>query len=394
VTDILKGIRVLDLTRIVAGPFATRMLADFGAEVIKIQTSPMAGGFESNTAPYFCTWNRNKRSITLAMDHPEARTLFLNLTAISDVVVENFSRRVMANWDLAYRRMEAVNQELVMLSMSGMGQTGPWRDHVAFGPTVQALGGLTHLTAYGPREPMGVGFAYADMVSGLYGAIAVLAALENREKTGRGQCIDLSEYETVCTALGPALMDAFVEKSETEPVEDHDLHRQAGSYGCYRCKGKDRWCVIAVYSEEEWQILCSLMGETALATDTRFSSRQDRQKHKRELDAVIGMWTLEQTAESAVERLQQAGITAGVVQNAQDLANDPQLAANNFFNTLDHPELGEITTETTPIRFNNTPRESWNASPLLGEANAYVFGELLGMSVADIRSYEKKGIIA
>jgi crotonobetainyl-CoA:carnitine CoA-transferase CaiB-like acyl-CoA transferase len=236
VTGILKGIRVLDFTRVVAGPFATRMLADFGAEVIKIQSSRTAGGFESNTAPYFCTWNRNKRSITLDMGHPEARELFLQLTAISDVVVENFSPRVMANWDLAYRRLLMVNTKLIMLSMSGMGQTGPWRDHVAFGPTVQALGGLTYLTGYEPREPMGVGFAYADMVSGLYGAIAVLTALENRDRTDRGQFIDLSEHEAVCTTLGPTLMEAFLNMRELEPAGDMDIHQQAGPYGCYRCQ--------------------------------------------------------------------------------------------------------------------------------------------------------------
>ena len=393
-SGILKGIRVLDLTRIVAGPFATRMLADFGAEVIKIQTSRMARGFESNTAPYFSTWNRNKRSITLAMDRPEARALFLSLVAISDVVVENYSPRVMTNWDLAYQCLETVNRELIMLSMSGMGQTGPWRDHVAFGPTVQALGGLTHLTAYGPQDPMGVGFAYADMVSGLYGAIAVLAALENREKTGRGQFIDLSEYEAVCTTLGPTFMEASLNLRKTEAEGNLDIRQQAGPYGCYRCQGPDRWCVIAVYSDDEWRALCGLMGETPLAVDARFSSSQSRRKYKCELDALIGMWTKGQTAESVVERLQQIGIAAGVVQNAEDLAKDPQLVANDFFRKLEHPVLGRMTTDTTPVRFKEIKRGAWKASPLLGEANDYVFGELLGLSESEIESYVKKGIIA
>jgi len=394
VVGILKGIRVLDLTRIVAGPFATRMLADFGAEVIKIQTYQMARGFESNTAPYFCSWNRNKRSVTLSMDHPEARALFLSLTAISDVVVENFSPRVMANWDLAYRRLEVVNRELIMLSMSGMGQTGPFRDHAAFGPTVHALGGLTNLTAYGPQDPMGVGFAYADMVSGLYGAIAVLAALENREKTGHGQFIDLSEYEAVCTTLSPTLMEAFLNTQKTEPDGDIDIHRQAGPYGCYRCQGPDRWCVIAVYSDDEWRSLCKEIGEPALAEDDRFSTTQSRKKHKDALDLVIGRWTEGRTAESVVAHLQKAGIAAGVVQNAADLASDPQLAANDFFTTLEHPVLGRVTTDTTPVRFKKIQRGAWKASPLLGEANDYVFGELLGLSESKIDAYIQKGIIS
>jgi crotonobetainyl-CoA:carnitine CoA-transferase CaiB-like acyl-CoA transferase len=394
VTGILKGIRVLDFTRVVAGPFATRMLADFGAEVIKIQSSRTAGGFESNTEPYFCTWNRNKRSITLDMGHPEARELVLQLTAISDVVVENFSPRVMANWDLAYHRLQMVNTKLIMLSMSGMGQTGPWRDHVAFGPTVQALGGLTYLTGYEPREPMGVGFAYADMVSGLYGAIAVLTALENRDRTDRGQFIDLSEHEAVCTTLGPTLMEAFLNMCELEPAGDMDIHQQAGPYGCYRCQGSDRWCVIAVYSEDEWQALCRVIGDPGLAEDDRFLTAQDRRKFKPALDLVIGGWTQGRSAESVIEHLQEAGVPAGVVQNAADLAGDPQLAANDFFTALDHPVLGRMTTETTPVKLKNSSLGPWKAAPLLGEANDYVFGELLGMRTSKIESYKQKGIIA
>jgi crotonobetainyl-CoA:carnitine CoA-transferase CaiB-like acyl-CoA transferase len=173
---ILQGVRILDLTRIVAGPYTTRILADFGAEVIKIQSAKMAKGIESNTTPYFCAWNRNKRSITLDMDHREARELFLNLVKISDIVVENFSPRVMVNWELNYDNLQKSNGKLIMLSMSGMGQTGPWKDFVAYGPTVQSLGGLTYLTAYASDSPMGFGYAYADMVSGLYGAISILAA--------------------------------------------------------------------------------------------------------------------------------------------------------------------------------------------------------------------------
>jgi crotonobetainyl-CoA:carnitine CoA-transferase CaiB-like acyl-CoA transferase len=394
VAGILKDLRVLDFTRIAAGPFTTRMLADFGAEVIKIQSSKMEGGLESNTAPYFCAWNRNKRSITLDMGYSEARELFLQLSKISDVVVENFSPRVMPNWDLDYRKLQSANKKLIMLSMSGMGHTGPLKDHVAFGPTVQALGGLTHLTAYSSEDPMGVGYAYADMISGLYGAIAVLAALGYRDRTGQGQFIDLSEYEAVCTTLGPSLMDAFINMREIGPVGNVDIHRHAGPHGCYKCLGSDRWCVIAVYSDDEWQALCRVIGDPAIKEDYRFSSAQNRQEHRQALDSLIGNWTKRQTAEKVVKRLQQVGIAAGVVQNAEDLAADPQLVANDFFTTLDHPVLGRITTDTTPVKLRNNPRGSWKASPLLGEANYYVFGELLGMTETEIRSYIQKGIIA
>lgn len=391
---ILDGIRVLDLTRIVAGPYATRILADFGAEVIKVQTSGLAKGIESNATPYFCAWNRNKKSITLNLDHPEARELFLKLVKISDVVVENFTPRVMSNWGLQYENLRKSNAQLIMLSMSGMGQTGPWKDYAAFGPTVQALGGLTYLTAYGPNEPMGLGYAYADMVAGLYGAIAVLEALEHRDRTGQGQSIDLSEYEAVCTTLGSALMHAGLDLNEIFPSGNDDPNLPAAPYGCYRCSGEDRWCVVAVFNESQWLGLCSVLDKPAWSASEKFSSSANRKKFKDELDRHIGRWMEEQTAENAVERLQQAGVPAGVVQNAEDLANDPQLLSNGFFISLNHPVIGKIETDTYPFRFKSRQQASWKAAPLLGEDNHFVFGTLLGMSEAMIQAYTNRGIIA
>lgn len=390
---ILQGLRVLDLTRIVAGPSATRILADFGAEVIKVQSERIATGIESNTTPYFCAWNRNKKSITLNMDYPEARELFLKLVKISDIVVENFSPRVMSNWELNYDKLKKANSNLIMLSMSGMGQTGPWKDFLAFGPTVQSLGGLTYLTSYSQDEPMGFGYAYADMVSGLYGAISILSALEHRDRTGQGLYIDLSEYEAVCTLIGPALMDAFVNQKEIMPRGNDDEYMPTALYSCYKCLGEDRWCVIAVFTDDEWQALCGVLGNPAWAEENRFSSLANRKKYKEELDRLIGEWMAKQIAESVVEHLQQAGVPAGVVQNADDLANDPQLLANDFFTTLNHPVFGEIKTDTHPIKFNNRRKEFWKASPLLGEDNQYVYSELLGMSKATILSYIEQGVI-
>jgi len=391
---ILQGLRVVDLTRIVAGPYTTRMLADFGAEVIKVQSAKMATGIESNTTPYFCAWNRNKRSITLDMGQHEAREIFLKLVKISDIVVENFSPRVMTNWDLDYATLKKLNERLIMLSMSGMGQSGPWKDFIAYGPTVQSLGGLTYLTSYSQSAPMGFGYAYADMVSGLYGAFSILAALEHRDRFGQGQYIDLSEYEATCTTMGPALIDASFNQNQIVPTGNDGEQRPIAPYGCYRCAGEDRWCVIAVFTEVEWQSLCRVLGVPAWSEDGKFSSPIRRVKHKQILDRQIGEWTAGQTAENAVDCLQQAGIAAGVVQNAEDLANDPQLAAGNFFISLKHPVLGEIKTDTYPVNFKNCRRAPWKASPLLGEANQYVFEELLGMKKTTIQSYIAQGIIA
>ena len=177
----------------------------------------------------------------------------LKLVSISDVVVENFSPRVMANWKLDYEKLMEVRPNLVMLSMSGMGQTGPWKDSVAFGPTVQSLGGLTYLTSYSEDSPVGVGYAYADVVAGLYGVMAILAALGRRDRTGAGQYIDLSEYEAVCSMIGPALLDSSANPGRILPTGNRSPHMPASPYGCYKCVGNDRWCVIAVFDEIEWR---------------------------------------------------------------------------------------------------------------------------------------------
>jgi crotonobetainyl-CoA:carnitine CoA-transferase CaiB-like acyl-CoA transferase len=196
---ILEGTRVMDLTRMISGPYATRILADFGAEVTKIQSEQTAQGGEQSDTPFFSIWNRNKRSINLDLNLAAARDTFLKLVADSDVVVENFSPRVMANWGLGYERLREVNPDLVMVSISAMGQTGPWKDFVGFAPTFHALSGLLSAVSRDRNPPADIGYPYADMIAGLYAALATLSALEFRDRTGRGQHIDLSAFEAMCT---------------------------------------------------------------------------------------------------------------------------------------------------------------------------------------------------
>jgi crotonobetainyl-CoA:carnitine CoA-transferase CaiB-like acyl-CoA transferase len=391
---ILNGIRVLDFSRVLAGPYATRILADFGAEVIKVQSQKTATGTDLNTGRYFSNWNRNKRSITLDMSCPEARALALKLVAISDVVVENFSPRVMANWRLDYAALNKANPELIMVSISAMGQTGPWRDFVAYGSTVQALGGLTYLTAYDKDEPVGPGYAYADTIAGLYGALAVLAALEFRESTGRGQHIDLSEYEAVCTLIGPALMDVIANNAQILPSGNQSDYGTAAPHGCYRCLGKDKWCVIAVFTEAEWQALVKVLGSPGWTDTERFSTLSKRNDHSEELDERLDKWTSKHTAEEVVALLQAAGVPAGIVQNAEDLANDPHLLERNWFVKLQHPTLGEKVSDGSPIRLSQSSTSNWKSSPLLGEDNRYVYTELIGLTDQQFSSYVEKGIIA
>ncbi len=390
---VLKGARVLDFTWVLAGPYATRILADFGAEVVKVQSLKTAKGPESNLTGYFSMWNRNKRSITLDMSHPEAIDLVLKLAAISDVVIENFSPRVMANWGLTYERLKEVNPRVIMVSMSAMGQTGPWRDYVAFGPGLHALAGLTGLTSFDDEHPLGLGYAYGDHVIGLYGALAVLAALENRSKTDQGRYIDLSGYEAICSCMGPAMLDVSLNQSPVTPQGNRSDHIDAAPSGCYPCRGRDRWCVISVSTDDEWFALCTVLGRPDILNDDRLRTLSGRRSHEVHLDGLIGQWTIERTPEEIVDLLQQAGVPAGVVQSAEDLVGDPHLSARRFFVPLEHPAFGLTLNDRPPIRFEDDETVDWKAAPQLGEDNRYVFRELLGLSEEEFLDYIEQGVI-
>ena len=390
----LQGIRVLDFTWLLAGPYATRILADFGAEVIKVQSGKTAKGAESNATAYFNTWNRNKLSITLDMTHPEGRELALRLIGISDVVIENFTPRVMTNWGLNYEVLKQAKPDLIMASMSGMGQTGPWRDFVALGYTIQALSGITYLTSPDKDSPAGIGYAYADPLAGLVAALAILGALEYRQRTGEGQYLDISEYEAVSSLLGPALLDYAVNHTPATPRDKTSEGIPAAPYGCYRCLGDDRWCVIAVFTEDEWHALYRIMDNPAWTKEERFSDLLQRKQHAEDLNELIGQWTINYPPEEVMDMLQKAGVPAGVVNNAADLAGDPQLVSRGFFMQLPHPVLGNTTSDGTPIRLSRTPARFRRAGPLLGQDNRYVYQDLLGLDEDEFRQYVEKGIIA
>jgi crotonobetainyl-CoA:carnitine CoA-transferase CaiB-like acyl-CoA transferase len=391
--DILRGLRVLDFTWVLAGPYATRILADFGAEVIKVQSRKTASGTELNTTGYFNTWNRGKLSITLDLSHPRGRELVLKLVGMSDVVVENFTPRVMPNWGLGYENLKKVKPGLVMVSMSGMGQTGPWRDFVSLGPTVQALSGITYLTSFSADSPTGLGYSHADHVAGLYASIAILAALEYRDRTGEGQYIDVSEYEAMCTMLGPAIMDYAVNHNPIMPQGNHPDYALAAPYGCYKCLGDDKWCVIAVSTDEEWQALCRVLGNPPWTKETRFSTMEQRKEQVKALDDLLGQWTAWHSPDEVMSLLQGVGVAASVVKDARELAEDPQLAARGFFTKASHPILGETTSDSTPIRLERTPAQFGRAAPLLGQDNHYVYRELLGIGEQELSGYIEDGVI-
>jgi benzylsuccinate CoA-transferase BbsF subunit len=375
---ILHDIRILDFTWALAGPYATRLLADFGAEVIKVQSPLMESPDNALLQGYYNTWNRNKLGITLNMNKPEGAALAKRLAGICDAVVENFTPRVMANWGLDYANLKKIKPDIILVSMSVMGGKSPKSYYSGYGPTVHALSGMTRLTSFPDQPPTGPGFSNADHVAGLYASLALLGALEERRKTGKGQHIDISEND---------VMASLLEGSAEEPLGNDSLI--AAPHNVYRCKGKNRWCAIAVFTEGEWSELKQALGNPAWAEDRKFAALSGRRENRDELDRLISDWTQKHTAEAVMSLLQKNGVAAGIVRDASDLAKDPQLKARGFFIVGTKTPL----TDASPIRMSASVAEYNGAAPEPGRDNDYVYGELLGIGNDEIAVLKKKGVI-
>ncbi len=388
--QILHNIRILDFTWVLAGPYATRILADFGAEVIKVQPL-MPAAQDKFDRGYYNTWNRNKLGITLNLNKPQGLALAKRLVGISDAVVENFTPRVMANWELDYPSLKKLKPDIIMLSISTMGQTGPWRDYVGFGPTVQAFSGITYLTSFPGKPPLGLGTSYADHIAGLIACLALLGALEYRQRTGEGQYIDVSQVEAMSSLLGSAVLDYTLNGKEVKPEGNSSTH--AAPYGVYRCRGDDRWCTVAVFKDKEWEGFKRALGNPIWTEDKRFATPASRLENSDELDRLVEEWTGKHMAEEVMALLQEQRVAAGVVQDASDLANDPQLRARGFFIELDHPELGKTVSDATPIKLSDTPAKYSRAAPVQGQDNDYVYKQLLGMSEDEVAELKQQGVV-
>ena len=384
----LRGIRVLDFTWIHAGPSATRILSDQGAEVIKVESNnalSVVGGPASATARGLGqrhNWNAGKLSISLNMKTPQGIDIAKRLVAVSDVVAENFSGRVMPSWGLDYDSIRPINPGIIMLSMSGLGRTGPWKDRVSYGQTLQAWSGFTELTGFPDTDPSGPASAYSDAVGGMAGAQALLLALIHRSRTGRGQWLDVSQFESLSSLLETLVLDMSVNGSDAVSIRTGNRlpHGGGAPHGAYRCQGEDRWVAISVFTDEEWGAFVEALGNPQWAADPRFASGDLRERNADALDAGVETWTSERTAEEAMTLLQAAGIAAGVIQSGADLSRDPQLKERGFFRRVpDH--LGEVRTiESAPYKLSRTPGAVTRGAPAFAADMTYVLRELLGMS--------------
>jgi crotonobetainyl-CoA:carnitine CoA-transferase CaiB-like acyl-CoA transferase len=379
----LAGIRVLDFTWVVAGPVATRILADHGAEVIKLERKPGPPG--SRQTGLQGDLHRNKLSIAVNMANPRGVEIARLIATKSDIVMDNFSARVMRSWGMDYESLQKVKPDIVCISMSGLGHTGPRSNYVSYGPTLQALGGYTLMMADENGEPAGYGYSYADMSGGYTGALAALMALWHRRRTGRGQFVDLSQFEAVVSVIGPALLDVSVSGREQGPPGWRSQEMPAAPHGVYRCRARDndddRWVAITVTSQVDWERFVRALGSPAWAHEPKFQTLYLRMRHREELDANVSCWTAEHHAEEAMEILQRAGVAAGVVSNGADICErNPQLKAREFWGTVHLPDGRATHVTGIPTKMSATPASIRTPSPEIGSANDYVLGELMGLS--------------
>lgn len=391
-----EGVRVLSFPTGIVGPALGSLLAEHGAQVISIEASRVMRSPQRGQRFQIASdleSHRNKKRVAINMKHPEGLALAKKLIAESDVVAENFSARVMASWGLDYPRMKEVRTDIIMASLQAFGQTGPRREYVSFGPILMAFSGMTFLWRDPEIETPGAASqtAFPDYIAPSYGALAILAALHYRARTGNGQYIDLSQAESAAAMLAPAYLEWLVNGREPEPQGNFSPF--AAPHGCYRCKGDDRWCVIAVETQEEWFKFCETVNHREWTADSRFSDRAARVANRRELDALVESWTVQYTPHQVMLLLQRDGIAAGVVQTAEDLYRDPHLRERGFARDVYLPQAGWLTRAGPSVRMPDRPFIAKDEAHLAGEDNEAVFGELLGLSKAQIKALTEQGVL-
>jgi benzylsuccinate CoA-transferase BbsF subunit len=416
----LKGIRILDLTESIVGPFVTTTLAGCGAEVLKVESryhlgfrrvgpwgpkgdEPIPQGPEKQLdfskidlslmmSPVFAQLNYNKRSVLLNLDKPEAKKLFNKLVEISDIVIDNLRYGVMQKWGLNYDGMRQVKEDIIVISLQSLGK-GPYESWATWAMNLMSYTGFAYSWSL-PDTPMTervAGRYYGDFISGSKALNAIMAALIYKAKTGKGQYVELSQAEAATAVLGPLYLDYFVNNRVSPPRGNR--HPQFAPYNCYRCRGDDEWCAIAVMNEEEWQHLCQALENTAWTQEPKFKDMESRLQNVEELDENIERWTRQFTPHQVMLILQFHGVPAGVVQTSEDMFYDVQLRERGHVFVQELPRLGKVTFSGLPIHFSEGQNVHSNKSPAFGEDNDYVYRQLLGLTPEEIKRLEEQKII-
>jgi crotonobetainyl-CoA:carnitine CoA-transferase CaiB-like acyl-CoA transferase len=396
----LEGIRVIELTTGAAGPTVARVLCEFGAEVIRCETRLRGDGHRGedpklwNMKPDFMKLQRGKKSFTVNMSTPKGRELVKELVKKSDVLVENFGLGILEKWGLNWPDLQLINPQMILIRVKGMGCTGPHAADLTYGPNVGNTMATTYLWNYpgattATAEPR---TQHPDFMGGVTGAFGVVLALIQRKKTGRGQWIDSAQQEIGASLLGPKYLEYTVNKREPQPEGNRSLI--AAPYGPYQCKGDDRWCVISVYNDDEWQRFAELLEKSGLKRDTKFSTHLQRVRHKDELDKWVTSWTMQHDPYEVMELVQGVDVCAAVVQDVEDqFKNDKQYAATGYLVNLKEPEAGDVVTENVPMRMSLTPGKVRGVAPLMGEHTHEIAKNLLGLSDDEIKKLDDEKVL-
>jgi crotonobetainyl-CoA:carnitine CoA-transferase CaiB-like acyl-CoA transferase len=426
----LEGVRIIDLTWLQVGPQATRLLATFGAQVIRIEwrdrraidfiryTPPFAPddaradggrvqgvshghGIRGNydRGAYFNNTNPGKYGITLNLNHPKGRDLLKRMVRDANAICENFSPGQMDKWGLGYQELRRINPRLIYLQTTGMGKAGVYRNYVSYGPTAQAFSGLTFLSGLPePHPPAGWGYSYLDHSPGYFGAILLMAAIRRQRANGVGCYIDMSQCETGLMLSGTSILEYQLTGRPTRRYGNRMPMMEWVPHGAYRCAGEDNWIAISIQSDEQWRAMVEEMGSPNWALDPRFATAAARRAHEDELDDRLTGFTMGCDRYELMERLQARGIPAGVVQKAPDRFDlDPQLKARGYYVDLPHSEIGTWPVEGFPAKLSRSPADvggpTHRAAPKLGEDNNFVYGELVGLSANEIAALTEEGVI-
>ncbi|MDY7019726.1 MAG: CoA transferase [Chloroflexota bacterium] len=398
----LEGLKIADFTWVITGPLSTKWLANLGATVVRVESNkrlglfrtyvPMAGGVVGvNRCGTFAEFNDSKYGMLLNLEHPQSRDVMQRLISWADVVVENFRPGVLDKLGWSYEELRKIKPEIIMARASMYGQTGSLATVTGFGTILQAHAGFTNLVGWPDRPPTGYSIAYTDTPSASYLAIGILAALDYRRRTGQGTYIDLSQFEAGLSLIAPCLMDYTVNGRITRALGNR--HSYASPHGAFPCKGDDRWCVITVFSDAQWQALCQVMGEPVWSKELRFSTFLERKRSEDELEKLIAAWTVNYTPEEIMKVLQDKEIPAGIVREAYDLLDeDDQVEYRKSFKPLNHVEIGPFRYQLPPFILSETPPEIEKPFPCLGEHTEFVCREFLGMPDEEFVEFLAQGV--
>lgn len=391
----LENIKVLDLTRVLAGPYASMIMADFGAEIIKIESPKIGddsrafGPFVGKESAYFMSLNRGKRSMTMNLKNPKAQNLFKEMVKKADVVLENYRPGTMEKFGLGYEEIKKINPQIIYTACSGFGHSGPYSSKPAYDVIVQGMGGIMSITGQENGEPTRVGASVGDLTAGLFAVIGTLTALYNREKTGIGQKVDVAMLDCQVAILENAISRYLVSGVAPGPIGNR--HPSITPFEAF--KAKDGYVIIAVGNDRLWKKFCDLVNHPELIEDERFVSNVKRTENQKQLKAILDTIFPDKTVDEWLEAIDGAGIPCGPINTVDRVMKDPQVIAREMIVEVDHPVAGKFKMPGIPIKLSETPGTVETPAPLLGQHTEEILHEILGLSKEEVAKLKEEGVL-